>query len=92
MTLFGLAMDQVFACDGTGIQFGSMGYLSCRAAAFLNIFLHRTPQLLAPVKICLGRAPGFLTVTHCIKIPPIERKRNHVNQHHPTSPRAAYDA
>jgi hypothetical protein len=27
MTLFGLAMDQVFACDGMGIQFGSMVFI-----------------------------------------------------------------
>lgn len=47
MTLFGLAMEQVFACDGMGVQFGSMGFLSCRAAAFLNQTLHTDSLKLA---------------------------------------------
>lgn len=42
MTLFGLAMEQVLACDGMGIQVGTTGFLSCREAAFLNNALQRT--------------------------------------------------
>lgn len=36
MTLFGLTMEQVLACVGMRIQFGTMAFLSCREAAFLN--------------------------------------------------------
>ena len=37
-------------------------------------------------------AIGHCGAFHCITTPPIERKRDHVNKHHPASPRAAFDA
>lgn len=55
MTLFGLTMEQVLACDGMGVQFGSMGFLSCREAAFLNNRINRTPIKLGAGYARVGR-------------------------------------
>ena len=41
MTLFGLTMEQGFACGRMRIQFGTMAFLSCREAASLNPSLQR---------------------------------------------------